>query len=134
MVRFLAHFLFILAAWTVVIKYLLPIGFALHEGVPLDRYIMWDLWWIVHIALGWSLLHWRRHTYAFALTVSVVEIVIIVTKFWIFLSAPDWTLWRSNWFINKVFVLACFVMMLVYLLRYAERLRYLGVLGTRGGY
>ncbi len=134
MVRFLAHFLFILAAWTVVIKYLFPVAFALNEGVPFDQYIMWDLWWVVHIALGWSLLNWRRHTYGFALCVSVVEIAIVVTKFWIFLSAPEWTLWRTNWFINKVFVLACFVIMLIYLVRYAERLRYLGALGMRGGY
>ncbi|MSQ60841.1 MAG: hypothetical protein EXR36_14680, partial [Betaproteobacteria bacterium] len=85
MIRFLAHFLFILAAWTLVIKYLLPIGFALKEGVPPGQYIMLDLWWVVHIALGWSLLNWRNYTYKFALLVSVVEIAIVVTKFWIFL-------------------------------------------------
>ena len=44
----------------------------------------------------------------------VVEIAIIVTKFALFLSAPEWTMWTTNWFINKVFVLACFSVMLPY--------------------
>ena len=46
---------------------------------------------------------------------SVVEIAIVVTKFVVFLSAPQWDIWRTNWFINKVFVLACFVLLLGYL-------------------
>ena len=70
---------------------------------------------MVHIWLGWSLLHWRRHTYYFAAIVCVVEIVIVITKFVVFMSAPQWTIWRTNWFINKLFVLACFAMLLTYL-------------------
>jgi hypothetical protein len=34
-----------------------------------------------------------------------------VTKFALFLPDPDWTIWRTNWFVNKVFVLAAFVLM-----------------------
>ena len=45
---------------------------------------------------------------------SVVEIAIIVIKFALFLSAPEWTMWTTNWFINKLFVLACFCLMLPY--------------------
>ena len=124
MIAFFAHFLFILAAWTLSIKYLFPVAYALNEGVPIGTYILWDFWWVVHIWLGWSLLHWRRHTYYFAAIVCVVEIAIVVTKFVGFLSAPQWTIWRTNWFINKVFVLACFVMLLTYLV--ARRTRLLG--------
>ena len=124
MIAFFAHFLFILAAWTLSIKYLFPIAYALNEGVPIGTYILWDFWWVVHIWLGWSLLHWRRHTYYFAAIVCVVEIVIVITKFVVFMSAPQWTIWRTNWFINKVFVLACFVMLLTYLV--ARRTRLLG--------
>ncbi len=134
MVTFLAHFLFVLAAWTVVIKYLFPVTFALNEGVAIDQYIMWDFWWIVHLWLGWSLLHWRRYTYSIAMGISLAEIGIVVTKIWMFLAAPEWTIWRTNWFINKIFVLACFALLLIYLIRYAERLKYLGALGMRGGY
>jgi hypothetical protein len=114
-IAFFAHFLFILAAWTLLIKYLFPVAYALNEGVPITSYVFWDFWWVVHIGLAWSLLHWRRYTYAAAIAISVAEIVIIVTKFVSFLSAPEWTIWRTNWFINKVFVLACFVMLLTYL-------------------
>jgi uncharacterized membrane protein SirB2 len=53
--------------------------------------------------------------------VSIVEIVIVATKFAMFLSAPEWTVWRTNWFINKVFVLVCFIGLLGYLAMNARR-------------
>jgi hypothetical protein len=113
---FFAHFLCFLAAWTLVIKYAFPIAYALKEGVALTTYVYWDLWWIAHLWLAWALVRQPPYTYWFALLVSMVEIVIIVTKFVIFLSAPEWTIWRTNWFINKIFVLACFVLLLGHLL------------------
>lgn len=112
MIRFLAHFLIVLAAWTVVIKYLFPISFALAKGLPVDSFVFWDFWPVVHLWLARALLHWQRYTVLLAVTVSVLEIVIIVTKFVLFLSAPDWTIWTTNWFINKLFILACFAMLL----------------------
>ena len=66
---------------------------------------------------GRSLLRWPPWTLPLAIGVSVVEIAIIVTKFVLFLSAPEWTIWRANWFINKIFVLACFGLMLGWLAR-----------------
>ena len=132
MVPFFAHFLFILAAWTLVIKYIFPVAYALHEGVPVGTYIMWDFWWVVHIALGWSLLRWNRYTFQFAAAVSLVEIAIVVTKFVVFLVEPQWTIWRTNWFINKVFVLACFVLLLAYLVTKRSRLAPSARLGNAG--
>lgn len=120
---FFAHFLCILAAWTVVIKYLFPIAYALAEGTPVGTYVFLDFWPLVHVALAWSLLHWTRWTFGFALVVSVVEIAIIGTKFVLFLGAPEWTIWRTNWFINKLFVLACFVGLLGWLLLRLRRSR-----------
>ena len=120
---FIAHFLYILAAWTVVIKYLFPIAYAFAEGQSAGTYVFLDLWPAVHVALAWSLLHWRRWTFALALVVSLAEITIIVTKFAIFLSAPEWTIWRTNWFINKLFVLTCFAWLLGYLVLNVKRLR-----------
>ncbi|HWQ37933.1 MAG TPA: hypothetical protein VNM24_04860 [Burkholderiales bacterium] len=123
MIGFFAHFLFILAAWTLVIKYAFPVAYALAEGVAPTTYVYWDLWWVVHIWLGWSLLHWQRYTFAFAIVVSIAEIIIVATKFAIFFAAPEWSIWRTNWFVNKLFVLACFVLLLGYLLRNARALR-----------
>ena len=120
---FLAHFLFILAAWTVVIKYLFPMAYALAQGAPIGSHVFVDFWPVVHVWVGWSLLHWNRWTFRLALVVSVAEIVIIVTKFVLFLEAPEWTIWRTNWFINKLFVLACFVLLLGWLLVNSRRLR-----------
>jgi hypothetical protein len=109
---FLAHFLIVLAAWTLVIKFAFPVAFALAEGVPIVTYIYWDFWWVAHLWLAWALLNWPRYTVALAVGVSVVEIIIIVTKFILFFGDPQWTIWTTNWFINKVFVLACFCMLL----------------------
>jgi hypothetical protein len=122
MIAFFAHFLFVLAAWTLTIKFFFPVAMALAEGLPASTYLLWDFWWVIHIWLGWALLNWQRYTYALAILVSVVEIIIVVTKFVMFLAAPQWTIWRTNWFINKCFVLACFVSLLVYLLANARAL------------
>ena len=121
MARFIAHFLFILAAWTVVIKYLFPIGYALAECSPPFSYVYLDFWPVVHVWVGWRLLHWNRWTVPLALGVSLAEIVIVVTKLALFLSDPEWTIWRTNWFINKLFVLAVFVLLLGYLAASRER-------------
>ncbi|HXV08867.1 MAG TPA: hypothetical protein VD791_12605 [Burkholderiales bacterium] len=115
-----------LAAWTAVIKYLFPMAYALAEGVPIGSYVFLDFWPVVHVWVGWSLLHWQRYSYALALTVSIAEIVIVVSKFVLFLQAPEWTIWRTNWFINKLFVLACFALLLAYLLLHARQLRAAG--------
>jgi hypothetical protein len=98
----------------------------LAEGVPIGTYVFWDFWWVIHIWLGWSLLHWQRHTFAFATVVSVAEIVIVATKFALFLAEPEWTIWRTNWFVNKLFVLACFVLLLGYLLIHGRELHRTG--------
>ncbi|MDT8438309.1 MAG: hypothetical protein RQ729_04795 [Wenzhouxiangellaceae bacterium] len=118
---FLAHALFVLAAWSVFIKYIFPVAFALAEGVAPARYIFWDLWPVAHVWLGWALLARPRYTRALAIGMAVVEIVIIATLFSIFLADPEWSIWRSNWFVNKVFVITCFVLVLFAALRYPEQ-------------
>ena len=120
---FLAHMLFLLAAWTVFIKYLFPLAFALAEGTDWHTHIYWDLWPIAHVWLGWALLARPGYTRALAIGMAVVEIAIIVTLFATFLADPEWSIWRTNWFVNKVFVLACFILVLYAALRHPERFR-----------
>ncbi len=115
MTRFLAHFLIILAGWTVTIKYAFPVAFALGEGAAIASHIQWDFWWVVHLWLAWSLLHWQRYTHLLAAGVSIAEIIIITVKFVLFLASPTWNMWTTNWFINKVFVLLCFCLLLAFL-------------------
>ena len=115
MIVFLAHFLIVLAAWTLTIKFLFPLAFAFKQGVALGTYVYWDFWWVVHLWLALRLLHWRSYSFALATGVSVAEIAIVVTKLTVFLAAPEWTLWTTNWFINKLFVLLCFSLMLPYM-------------------
>jgi hypothetical protein len=118
---FLAHFLILLAAWTVTIKFLFPVGFSVFEGTPLLAHAYWDFWWVVHLWLAWALLTWRPYARALAIAVSAMEIAIILTKFALFLAAPEWTIWTTNWFINKLFVLACFGLMLPYFALFRDR-------------
>ncbi len=108
---FLAHFLFVLAAWTLLIKYLFPVAWSVAYGEPPLAHVMWDFWWVAHLWLGWALLRRPPYLEVLAWLVSITEIVIVVTKFALFLPDPQWTIWRTNWFVNKVFVLAAFVLL-----------------------
>lgn len=118
MKHLLAHFLFFMAAWTLVIKFLFPMAYSVAYDQVLAEHIFWDFWWVVHIALGWALLRPPMTSIAwFAVVTAAAEIVIVAGKFYFFLSEPEWTIWRTNWFINKVFVLALFLMLMVDLIR-----------------
>ncbi|WP_207061862.1 hypothetical protein [Motiliproteus sp. SC1-56] len=120
---FLAHGLFILAAWTLFIKYLFPIAMALAAGKPLHTHIYWDFWPVVHVWLGWALLARPAYARTLALVVALTEVVIVLTLLTGFLAEPQWSIWRTNWFVNKVFVLACFSALLITLLVGADDLK-----------
>ena len=122
-IAFLAHLLFVLAAWSVFIKYVFPIGFALFNGLPWHTHVFWDLWPVAHIWLGWALLGQPWYTRWLAAGMAVVEIVIIVSLFVWFLAEPEWTIWRTNWFVNKVFVLTAFALILATVVYKPERFR-----------
>jgi hypothetical protein len=132
MIVFLAHYLIVLAAWTVTIKFLFPIGYAIAYGLPLGTHIYWDLWWVAHLWLAWALLRWKPYTFLLAIGISGVEIAIVVTKFVLFLAAPEWTIWTTNWFINKLFVLLVFSLMLPYFVLRRRDLRKAPDDGARG--
>ncbi|WP_240902091.1 hypothetical protein [Wenzhouxiangella sp. XN24] len=121
--RFLAHFLFVLAAWTIFIKYVFPIAFAIAEGEAPTRWVYWDLWPVAHAWLGWALLFRPPWTRKLAIGMAVTEIAIIATLLSLFLADPEWSIWRTNWFVNKVFVLACFVLVLTTALLQPEQFK-----------
>ena len=114
---FLACWLVLLAAWTLVIKFIFPLLYDWSYAEPLGAHIYWDFWWVVHLWLAWQLLHGKRHTRQIALLICVLEISIILIKFSWFFAAPEWSIWKTNWLINKVFVLACFSVVFVWLAR-----------------
>ncbi|MDZ7789860.1 MAG: hypothetical protein U5L08_05065 [Xanthomonadales bacterium] len=122
-IAFLAHLLFVLAAWSVFIKYVFPLGFALFNGLPWHTHVFWDLWPVAHVWLGWALLAQPWYTRWLAAGMAVVEIVIIVGLFAWFLADPEWTIWRTNWFVNKVFVLTAFALILASVVYRPERFR-----------
>lgn len=105
---FLAAFLFVLAGWTVFIKYVFPLAWSIAYNESLTAHVYWDAWPAVHALLGWALLAQPAGTRLFAIAVSVAEIAIVVASLGLFLDDPAWTIWRTNWFVNKVFVLVCF--------------------------
>jgi NAD(P)-dependent dehydrogenase (short-subunit alcohol dehydrogenase family) len=62
--------------------------------------------------LAWALLTGRSFAPLLAIGVSAVEIRIVVTRLAWFWAAPEWTIWTTKEFVNKLFVLACFCFML----------------------
>jgi len=120
---FLAHLLFLLAAWSVFIKYVFPVAFALASGEIWFAYVFWDFWPIAHVWLGWALLAQPWYTRWLAAGMAIVEIAIIATLFAGFLADPEWTIWRTNWFVNKVFVITAFGLILGTVMISPERFR-----------
>jgi hypothetical protein len=115
--------LVVMATWTLVIKFLAPLLFAAAErlaGRPeAAAPIMWDFWWVAHLALARML--WARHPLAWVAgaLVAIVEIVIVAVKLALYLKAPGLSFWDLLWFTNKIYVLVFFVI-------------FLGLLMTRG--
>lgn len=113
--------LVVMVTWTLVIKFLAPALYFVAEraaGRPLDRApCMWDFWWVAHLALAWLL--WRRHPLArnAGLGVAAAEIAIVAGKLALYVGHPDLSFWRLLWFTNKLYVLAYFLFLLVFLLR-----------------
>tara|TARA_B100000686_G_scaffold232580_1_gene240189 strand:+ start:7283 stop:7684 length:402 start_codon:yes stop_codon:yes gene_type:complete len=106
---FLAAWLFLVATWTVLIKFLFPVVYALNYGEEILSYIMWDFWWIAHLWLAYSFLNISRYTFYIGSLISVAELIIIVFKLYLFFILPQWTIWNTNWMINKVIVLILFI-------------------------
>jgi hypothetical protein len=108
----LAGFLFALAGWSLFIKYLFPIAWSIAYGEALTEHIYWDAWPLAHAILAWALLAQPSGTRMLAITMAIAEITIVVISLTWFLDDPDWTIWRTNWFVNKIFVLLCFASIL----------------------
>ena len=113
--------LVVMVTWTLVIKYLAPILHVVSERAagrnPGQAPVMWDFWWVAHLALAWLL--WHRHAWARAAGVAIAaaEIAVVTVKFVAYLRRPDLSFWRLLWFTNKVYVLAYFVVLLTVFLR-----------------
>ncbi len=121
--------LVVMITWTLVAKYLAPLLFdlalALHgesggsggrSGALAGAGVMWDLWPLTHLALAFGL--WRRHrlVWIYGVTLALAESAVVLTKFFFFLRAPEWTFWKLLWFTNKVYVLLFFLCLLYVLL------------------
>jgi len=112
----LGKWLYFFACWTILIKYVLPISAALRDGVSLTQYIyFWDLWWAAHLYVGWGLCKPKAGIWKWAFLLTATEIIIIVSKFVIYLKDPNLDFWHVNWFVNKVFLLVYFSIMAVWL-------------------
>lgn len=115
---FMGRLLYVSAAWTVAIKYVLPLLWALGSGAPLTTFILyWDAWWVAHMAVGWGLVRARRGIWIWALLLALVEIAIILAKLILFLRDPTFDFWTTNWFVNKCWLLAYFSFSLYWLSR-----------------
>ncbi len=106
---FIAAWLFLVAAWTIIIKFIFPIMYAINYGEDLLAYVMWDFWWLAHIWLAYSFLFMSRYTFYLGSLITIAELIIIVLKLYLFFMSPEWSIWNTNWMINKIIVLVLFL-------------------------
>ena len=108
--NFLAAWLFLMAGWTLFIKFLFPFIYAINYGEDPLLYIMWDFWWIAHIWLAYSFLNISRYTFLIGSIIAFAELIIIIIKLYLFFKSPQWNIWDTNWMINKTFMLILFIL------------------------
>ena len=108
--NFLAAWLLLMAGWTIFIKFLFPIFYAVNYGNDIFTYIMWDFWWVAHIWLAYSFLNISRYTFIVGSIISIAELIIIILKLYLFFNSPLWNIWDTNWMINKVIMLILFLL------------------------
>lgn len=119
--------LVVMISWTLVVKYLVPLLYALSLALagesagdtPLaltGAGVMWDFWPLTHLALAIGL--WRRASWVwlYGVGLALAESAVVGMKFFYFLRAPEWTFWKLLWFTNKVYVLLFFLCLLYVLL------------------
>ncbi len=110
--------LVVMMTWTVVIKYLVPLVWAASErasGRAVAAPILWDFWPLAHLALVILLARGHRWAWGYGLAVGLVETTIVVSKLTAFALAPQREFMKLLWFTNKLYVLAFFVVFLVWL-------------------
>jgi len=123
--KIFGHWLYFFAVFTLTIKYILPIGWALRQQTSWETFIyFWDAWWIIHFAVGYGLIHQKRGVWKWALALAIAEIVIIVTKFVLYLQNPNLDFWHLSWLVNKVCLLVYFCVLLAWCFRSGVRERY----------
>jgi len=111
--------LVVMATWTLVIKFVAPLAWFVAEraaGRPIaGPPILWDFWWVAHLALAHLL--WVRHRWAWGAGVAVagIEIGTVAVKLALWFSHPDLSFWRLLWLTNKLYVLAFFLLLLALL-------------------
>lgn len=124
--------LVVMISWTLVVKYLVPILFGLSLALAGDAAgggsaalagagVMWDLWPLTHVVLAVALWHRRRFAWIYGVTLALAESAVVLTKFFFYLRAPEWTFWKLLWFTNKVYVLLFFLCLLYVLLGPGKR-------------
>ena len=113
----LGRLLYFFAAYTVLIKYILPIAWAVLQKVSLTSYIyFWDAWWLAHLIVGFHLVRCTPGIWKWAILLALTEIGIISTKFAIYFQNPAGDFWHWNWFVNKLLLLFYFLTLLFWLL------------------
>ncbi len=114
--------LYFFAGYTLVIKYILPVGWAVIQKAPMVTYIyFWDAWWVAHIIVGRGLALAKKGIWPWAFSLSVAEIIIIAVKFFFYLKFPNLDFWHVNWFVNKTFLLIYFSVLLAWLFKQETR-------------
>lgn len=115
--KYFAYALAALISWTVGLKYIAPILWAIRQHASLTRWIIWDAWPLAHLAVVYFFLKGRKTGWLFALVVAVAELVVIFWKLRAYFINPNPDFWRVQWAINKTVLLAYFLLLFAWLLK-----------------
>ncbi len=130
---FFVFSLVVMATWTIVIKFVTPLLYSTSSSTfegSAELPIMWDFWWVAHLYLAWALWNYRRDAWVAAALISLIEVIIVITKFFFFALEPEDSVWRLLWFTNKVYVLVIFML----LTAFCVHRPYLNYLSSKGIY
>ena len=113
----ISSWLVLIVLWTLLIKFIFPVTYALYYEENFTKYIMWDFWWIAHLWLANSFLNLSKNTYYVGLLICISELIIIIYKLGVFFISPQWNIWDTNWMLNKIIVLFLFILITVILFK-----------------
>lgn len=113
--------LVVMAAWTVIVKFLAPVLFYVAErqaGRPIaGPPVLWDFWWLAHLGIAWLLWHRLPVALLAGRGIAAAEVLIGLGKLALYLRQPDLSFWGLLWLTNRLYAVGFFVFLIVYLSR-----------------
>ncbi len=115
-----------LSIYAFALRVLLPFGISISQKVPVDRYWVRDLWWILYLGAAFFFIRRTRLGYFVLALTSGMSGLVHAVRIAFFVCDPNTTFWGLSWFSNQLCALLLFAWAVVLLVRKDTR-QYYGV-------